>query len=128
MTFSSGTAALSAIMQLVGTGDEVISMASLYGGTYAYFDNIAVKNGIKIVYLDVTKTNKLSHALSRDTRLVYLESPVNPSMRVIDIEDVVKTVKSHNKEIIVVLDNSFTTPYFLRPLDLGTFRPLTAQH
>ncbi|OQV22012.1 Cystathionine gamma-lyase [Hypsibius exemplaris] len=119
VTFSSGTGALSAIMQLIGSGDEVVSMASLYGGTYTYFDNIATKNGIRIVYLDVTDADKLHHALSRNTRMVYLESPVNPSMRVIDIEAVVRSVKGYNKDIITVLDNSFTTPYFLRPLDLG---------
>jgi hypothetical protein len=126
VTFGSGSGALCAIMHLLNVGDQVISMSCLYGGTLTYFNNLASQTGIQITYVDLMELGNLEKTLSPATKMVYLESPTNPGMKIVDISGIVKVVKAFRKDIVVVLDNSFTTPYFMRPLDLGTTDHRTA--
>ena len=99
-------------------------MTALYGGTYTYFDNVANISGIKITYVNVSDLKNIIKAISSTTKMVYLESPTNPSMNVIDIPAVVKAVRATNPDIMIVMDNTFTTPYFMRPLDLGVHQSI----
>ncbi|OWF35533.1 cystathionine gamma-lyase-like [Mizuhopecten yessoensis] len=122
MVFSSGLATTTAITHLLKVGDHIVSMNDLYGGTNRYFKQVASRNGIETSFVDCTVPEKVAAAIKPNTRMVWMETPTNPTMQLVDIEavvNVVKKVKAADQDIFVVVDNTFMSSYFQRPLSLG---------
>jgi cystathionine beta-lyase/cystathionine gamma-synthase len=116
LAFSSGVAATDAVIKLLSPGDEVIAGNDMYGGTYRLFSKVFEKFGIKFHYVDMFDTN-ISKLINERTRLLWVETPTNPLMNIVDIEAVSKIAKQ--KKVIVCVDNTFASPYLQNPLDLG---------
>ena len=120
LVFSSGLAAITSVVEMVKPGEEIISINDLYGGTQNNFRDIKIKqHGIKITFFDFKDLSKLKGLLNDKVKMVYLESPTNPNLTVVDVDEVVKIVKGFNKDILVVVDNTFLSPYNFKPLDHG---------
>lgn len=119
LTYSSGLAAMMNIVSLLQAGDEIISMNDMYGGSNRYFRHVAVKNGLKIHLVDLTDLKLIHDLLNQNTKLIWVETPTNPTLKVVDIEAVCRVVKEFNRDIIVAVDNTFMSSYFQRPLALG---------
>lgn len=117
VAFSSGVAATDAVLKLLSPGDEVITGDDLYGGTYRLFNKIYEKFGIKFHFIDLTDANNIHKYLNKNTKLIWAETPTNPTMQIIDIAAVSKIAKDHN--ILMVADNTFASPYLQNPLELG---------
>ena len=115
--FSSGVAATDAVLKLLKPGDEVITGDDLYGGTYRLFTKIYEKFGIKFHFIDLTNADNVSQYINSNTKLIWAETPTNPTMQIIDIAAVSAIAKANN--IIMVADNTFASPYLQNPLDLG---------
>jgi cystathionine gamma-lyase len=115
--FSSGMGATDAVIKLLAPGDEVITSNDLYGGSYRMFKRVYEKFGIKFHFIDLTKTENLIPYLNAKTKLLWLETPSNPLMRIIDIEACCALAKKHN--VLVAVDNTFASPYLQNPLALG---------
>ncbi len=115
--FSTGLAAITAVTRLLSPGDEIVACDDLYGGTYRLFSRILVKRGINVRYVDFTDLDAVAAAVSSDTRLVYLESPTNPLLQIIDIAAISEI--AHRAGAKVCVDNSTMSPYLQRPLELG---------
>lgn len=115
--FSSGVAATDAVLKLLSPGDEVITGDDLYGGTYRLFVNLYEKFGIKFHFVDLTNADNVTAYINANTKLIWAETPTNPTMKIIDIEALAKTAKQYN--IIMVADNTFASPYLQNQLDLG---------
>lgn len=115
--FSSGMGATDAVIKLLNPGDEVITSNDLYGGSYRMFRRIFEKYGIRFHFTDLTNINNIDALLNDKTRLLWLETPTNPLMNIVDIKAAVDKVKGRN--IIVAVDNTFASPYLQNPLDLG---------
>lgn len=116
---SSGLAAQSVIVQILKTGDHIVSMNDIYGGSHRYFRLIASQAGIQTTFLDVNDFKAMEEAIKENTKIVWMESPTNPLLRMVDIKAAVEIVKKKRKDIVVVVDNTFLSPYFQRPLELG---------
>ncbi|MGL4343783.1 MAG: trans-sulfuration enzyme family protein [Cellulosilyticaceae bacterium] len=116
VAFSSGMAAIAAVLALFEPGDELIVDENLYGGTIRIFNTIAQKNHIKVTWLDFNQEDIDSH-ISQRTKGIYFETPTNPMMHVIDIPKVVAIAQKHN--LLTIVDNTFLSPYFQNPLALG---------
>ncbi len=115
---SSGMGAITSVFwTLVKPGDEVIVDRTLYGCTFTYFNHGLERFGVKIRHVDLTDPAKLADAISDKTRVVYFETPANPNMRLVDIEAISEI--AHAKDITVVVDNTYCSPYLQRPLELG---------
>ncbi|WP_318310731.1 cystathionine gamma-synthase [Flagellimonas crocea] len=117
MGFGSGMAAIDAVMKLLQPGDQVICTGDLYGGSYRLFKRVYEKFGIKFRFSDMVDMEELLSQINENTKLVWVETPTNPMMNIIDIEAVSKITKKHN--IWLAVDNTFATPYLQRPLELG---------
>lgn len=117
--FASGMSATMAVCALMSNGDHIVCCDDVYGGTQRYLRRVAVKNGIRTTLVDLTDLKALEKALTPDTKMVWIESPTNPLLKVIDIRVVSDLVKSKLPGATVVVDNTFMTPYLQRPLDLG---------
>lgn len=115
--FSSGMGATDAVIKLLAPGDEVITSNDLYGGSYRMFKRVYEKFGIKFHFIDLTKTENLLPYLNSKTKLLWLETPSNPLMRIIDIEACCALAKKNN--VLVAVDNTFASPYLQNPLALG---------
>lgn len=115
--FSSGVAATDAVLKLLSPGDEVITGDDLYGGTYRLFTKIYEKFGIKFHFIDLTNAENVKQYINSNTKLIWAETPTNPTMQIIDIEAVANIAKANN--ILMVADNTFASPYLQNPLDLG---------
>ncbi len=115
--FSSGLAALAGLMSLFEPGEHIIAGDDLYGGTVRYFNQILAKYGITFSYIDTSNLNAIERALTPKTKLIYLESPTNPMLRLSDIRAISELAHAH--QILVAVDNTFATPYLQRPLELG---------
>jgi cystathionine gamma-lyase len=115
--FSSGVAATDAVVKLLSPGDEVITGNDLYGGTYRLFVNLYEKFGIKFHFVDLTNIENVHAYINSNTKLIWAETPTNPTMQIIDIEALSKVAKQNN--LIMVADNTFASPYLQNPLDLG---------
>lgn len=115
--FSSGMAATDAILKLLNPGDELISCNDLYGGTYRIITKVFGRFGIRSTFIDMSDPAHFEAAISPQTKMVWIETPTNPLMNVIDISEMVAIAKAHN--IVVVVDNTFASPYLQTPLDLG---------
>ncbi|XP_044094398.1 cystathionine gamma-lyase isoform X2 [Neovison vison] len=118
LAFASGLAATVTITHLLKAGDHIIVMDDVYGGTNRYFRQVATEFGLKISFVDCSKTKLLEAAITPETKLVWIETPTNPSLKMIDIEACALTVHKHG-DIILVVDNTFMSAYFQRPLALG---------
>lgn len=117
LAFSSGVAATDAVIKLLSPGDEVIAGNDMYGGTYRLFSKVFAKFGIKFHYIDMFDTANIEKVINDRTRLLWVETPTNPLMNIVDIEAVAKIARQ--KKIIVCVDNTFASPYLQNPLDLG---------
>ncbi|MBC8754229.1 cystathionine gamma-synthase [Kordia sp. YSTF-M3] len=117
LAFGSGLAAIDAIMKLLQPGDEVISTSDLYGGTYRLFTKIFEGFGIKFHFIGMQNAANIESYVNENTKLIWVETPTNPMMNIIDIEASSAVAKKHN--IMLAVDNTFATPYLQRPLDLG---------
>jgi cystathionine beta-lyase len=115
--FSSGMAAIDAIIKLLKPGDEVISTNDLYGGTYRIFTKIFGAFGIKFHFIDMSDPETITTYLNHRTKLIWIETPTNPMMNIIDISRVCEIAEGH--EILVAVDNTFATPCLQLPLELG---------
>lgn len=116
-SFGSGLAATNALMQVLSSGDHVVCGNNTYGGTYRLFEKVWKRHGLAFTFVDCTDPAGVEGAFTPRTRLVWLETPTNPLMQLADIRDIVE--RAHKKNIIVVVDNTFMTPYFQRPLEMG---------
>ena len=116
LAFSSGMAAIAALMEMFAPGDHIIVDADLYGGTVRLFNEINKKNGIEFTTADLSR-GEWESLFKDNTKAVYLETPTNPMMNVTDIAALAK--KCHEKDVLLIVDNTFLTPYFQNPLDLG---------
>ncbi len=115
--FSSGLAALNAVLSLLKSGDHVVAVDDLYGGTIRQFEKVWTKFGLQFSYIDGRDAENFKKAVKENTRLFWLETPTNPLMKLVDIEAVSKISKP--KDILLAVDNTFATPYIQRPLELG---------
>ncbi len=115
--FSSGMGATDAIIKLLAPGDEVICTHDLYGGTYRLFTTIYKNYGIIFKFVDLQDLEAVKQAFNKNTKMIWIESPTNPMMRIVDISAMVSIAKSYNSWVCV--DNTFSTPYLQNPIDLG---------
>lgn len=122
IAFSSGSAVTSSIIQTLKTGDHVISIDDVYGGTQRQFRKIFYPScGISFDFIDLSNIDNISMNIKDNTKLIWLESPTNPTLKITDIQKISDFVKDKMKrnDIIIVVDNTFATPYFQQPLNLG---------
>lgn len=117
LCFSSGMGATDAIAKLLRPGDEVITGDDLYGGTYRMFTKVFANYGIKFHFIDMKDINNVKKHVNKNTRLIWLETPTNPTMQIIDIEACSKIAKEN--KLICAVDNTFASPYLQNPLALG---------
>ncbi|XP_061709091.1 cystathionine gamma-lyase [Cydia pomonella] len=118
-TFASGLGATTTLLGLLKSGDHIISGDDVYGGTNRLFRSVAAAMNIETTFADFTKPEEVDKAVKENTKMVWLETPTNPNLKIADIATVVKAVKRHGEHILVVVDNTFLTPYLQRPLDFG---------
>lgn len=117
LAFGSGLAAIDAVIKLLNPGDEVVSTNDLYGGSYRIFKQVFEKFGITFHFIGMQSLDKIEAKINSKTKLIWVETPTNPMMNVIDIKGVSALAKKHN--LLLAVDNTFATPYLQRPLDLG---------
>ncbi|WP_373493413.1 cystathionine gamma-synthase [Aquiflexum sp.] len=117
LCFSSGLGAIDAIIKLLNPGDEVISTNDLYGGSYRIFTKVFERYGIKFHFISMEDPRTIENYITSHTKLIWAETPTNPMMNIIDIEEIGKVAKKHN--ILFGVDNTFATPFLQNPLDLG---------
>ncbi|WBX76508.1 cystathionine gamma-synthase [Tenacibaculum ovolyticum] len=117
--FSSGLSAIDCVLRTLKPGDEVIAGDDLYGGTYRMFTKLFKQYGLKFIFTDMDLISNVSNAVSNKTKLIWLETPTNPLMKIADIAEITKIVKAIDSNILIAVDNTFATPYLQRPLDLG---------
>ena len=115
--FASGLAAIEAILKRLSAGDHVVSEENLYGGTHRMFTRVLARLGISFTFVDTADPQQVRDALRPETRMVYIETPTNPMMRVADIAAIASI--AHDAGVILVVDNTFASPYNQRPLELG---------
>jgi cystathionine gamma-lyase len=117
LCFASGMAAIDAVVKLLKPGDEVISTNDLYGGTYRIFTKIFQQYGIKFTFIPMGDIANVEEYINQNTRMLWVETPTNPLLNIIDIKGAAALAKKHN--ILLAVDNTFATPYLQTPLDLG---------
>ena len=117
LAFGSGLAAIDAILKLLKPGDEVISTNDLYGGTFRLFTTVFEGFGIKFHFVGMSEAQNIENYINKNTKLIWVETPTNPMMNIINIEAVAEISKKH--QTLLAVDNTFATPYLQQPLDLG---------
>ncbi len=117
LAFASGLSSIDAIIKLLNPGDEVISTNDLYGGTFRLFNTIFKKFGIVFKFIGMEEADRISDHITDKTKLIWVETPTNPMMNVIDIRRCAQISREH--DLLLVVDNTFATPYLQRPLELG---------
>ena len=115
--FASGLAAIDAVVKLLESGDEILAVDDIYGGAFRLFTHIYQKFGISIKYVDTTDAANVAEAISPKTKLIWLESPTNPTLKISDIEAIAKIAKANN--CLLCIDNTFASPASQKPIDLG---------
>ena len=115
--FATGMAAETTVIHLLKSGDHVICGDDVYGGTYRLFQNVMQDFGLEFTFLRMDSRKRIEDAIKPNTKILWLETPSNPLLNIIDIEMVVDVAKKHN--LLTAIDNTFATPYFLRPIDYG---------
>ena len=117
LAFASGLAAEHAVLSLLNAGDHMIACDDLYGGTYRIFERIMARYQVQSSYVTANKVADYEQAIRPNTRLIWLETPTNPLLSLVDIRAVAEI--AHRHKLLLVVDNTFSSPYFQRPLDLG---------
>lgn len=117
LVFSSGMASIDAVLNLFSAGDHIVAGDDLYGGSYRIFTKVAVHRGITFTFVDPTDEAKLREAFTPETRLVWIETPTNPMMNLVDIAMVAKV--AHENKCLLCVDNTFMSPYNQRPIEHG---------
>ena len=115
--FATGMAAEATVMHLLNAGDHVISGDDIYGGTYRLFQDVMPRFGLEFTFLKMDSRQKIEAAIKPNTRMIWLETPSNPLLNIIDVEMVADVAKKHH--LMTVMDNTFSSPYFLRPIEYG---------
>ncbi|MDX1920948.1 MAG: PLP-dependent aspartate aminotransferase family protein [Candidatus Caenarcaniphilales bacterium] len=119
-TTSSGMSAISTVFFLLKSGDHLITSCEIYGGTYRLFASVAPQLGIEVTFVkDLNDQDLLKKTIKPNTKMIWIETPSNPLLKIVDIKSVVKTAKEANENILLVSDNTFLSPIFQKPLDLG---------
>ncbi len=116
LAFSSGMAAITALMEIFRPGDHLITDSDLYGGSIRLFNNISEKNGIQFTHINCSDEN-IEDAILDNTKAIYIETPTNPMMNITDIRKTAEIARKNN--LLLIVDNTFLSPYFQNPLDLG---------
>ncbi len=119
LAFSSGMAATDTVLRLLDSGAHVLAGNDVYGGTFRLFDKVLRRYGMSFDYVDTTDVENVAEALRPQTRLVWLETPTNPMLSITDIQATAEIVHAFSKDILLVVDNTFATPYLQHPLGLG---------
>ena len=117
LCFSSGMGAMDAVIKMLRPGDEVITGNDLYGGSYRMFSKVFANFGIKFHYIDLTDASNINNYINANTKLIWIETPTNPTMQIVDIKACAEISKKHN--LLLAVDNTFATPYLQNPLALG---------
>lgn len=117
LAFSSGMGATDAVLKLLSPGDEVITGDDLYGGSYRIFTKIFANYGIKFYFINLADPANVLPYINDNTKLIWIETPTNPTMQIVDIEGVAKIAKAKN--VVLAVDNTFASPYLQNPIDLG---------
>ncbi len=115
--FASGLAAIDSVLKLLKAGDEILAVDDIYGGAFRLFTHIYQKFGISIRYVDTTVIDKVEKAISEKTKLIWLETPTNPTLKISDITAIAQIAKAH--QILLCVDNTFASPLAQKPLELG---------
>jgi cystathionine beta-lyase len=115
--FASGLAAIDAVLKLLQTGDEIIAVDDIYGGAFRLFTHIYEKFGIQIKYVDTTESLNIAKAISERTKLIWIETPTNPTLKISDIEAISAIAKANN--VLLCVDNTFASPASQKPIDFG---------
>ena len=117
LAFSSGLSAIDAVLKLFEPGDEIISTNDLYGGSYRLFDKVFKKFGLKFIFSDLQDIKEVSDLITNKTKMIWVETPTNPMMNLIDVQSLSEICKKN--KVLLAVDNTFATPYLQKPLDLG---------
>lgn len=117
LAFASGLAAETAVLSLLKPGDNIVAMDDLYGGTYRLFTKVLLSQGITTTFIDGTNTHLLESVITKNTKLIWIETPTNPLLRLADINAIANIAKANN--VWLVVDNTFASPYFQKPLNFG---------
>lgn len=117
LAFSSGMAATDAVMKLLKAGDEVITGNDLYGGSYRIFTRIFANYGIRFHFIDLSDPQIVNEYINENTKLIWIETPTNPTMKIVDIQAISAVAKAKN--VLLAVDNTFASPYLQTPIDLG---------
>ncbi|QCX36974.1 cystathionine gamma-synthase [Aureibaculum algae] len=117
--FSSGLAAIDCVLKLLNPGDEIITGDDLYGGSYRMFTKLFQKYGLKFHFVNMEDASNIEKYINKNTKLIWIETPTNPLMKIADIEQISTNVKAVDDTILIAVDNTFATPYLQQPLDLG---------
>lgn len=115
--FSSGLAAIDAVVKLLQSGDEIIAVDDIYGGAFRLFTHIYEKFGISVKYVDATNADNIADAITEKTALIWIESPTNPTLKIADIRAIAKIAKAHG--VLLCVDNTFASPVAQKPIDYG---------
>lgn len=115
--FASGLAAIDAVVKLLSAGDEIIAVDDIYGGAFRLFTHIYQKFGISVRYVDATNASNVAEAISPKTKLIWIESPTNPTLKIADIAAIAQIAKSHG--VLLCVDNTFASPVSQKPIKLG---------
>jgi len=116
--FASGLAAMSTVLELLGSGSHIVVSDDLYGGTFRLFDKVRKQSaGLEFTYVDLTDASRFEKAIKKNTRMVWIETPSNPLLKIIDLEAIAKIARE--KKILSVSDNTFATPWIQRPIEFG---------
>lgn len=119
LVFSSGLGAVTTLTALLESGDHIICGDDVYGGTSRFFQACAAKQSIKVTFVDAVDPKNVTDAVQSNTKMVWLETPTNPLLKLADIQSIAEALKAIRQDIILIVDNSFLTCYFQRPLELG---------
>jgi len=117
LAFGSGMAAIATVLTLLKSGDQIIASDDLYGGTYRVFERVYRDYGLDFVYVDASDSRNIEKAITKKTKMIWVETPTNPLLKIVDLRSVARIARKH--KAIVVVDNTFSTPYFQKPLWLG---------
>lgn len=117
LAFASGLAATDAVLHLLDAGDHLLASDDLYGGTFRILDKVFRRHGLEVSYADMSDPRNVERGLRKNTRLIWIESPTNPMLKLVDLAEVARIARAHGARTVV--DNTFATPYFQRPLELG---------
>ncbi len=119
LAFASGMAAIDTVLRLLKSGDHVIAGNDVYGGTFRLFDKVLRDFGLQFTFTDTTDIEQIAEAITPQTRLIWLETPSNPFLRVSDIRAIAGLLRQYPQPPLLAVDNTFATPYLQRPLELG---------